>query len=87
MKLYLAVATLMLVLLAHSEAVEEPTIEQHFANIQAKLKEFGEDLSEKTTTILKQIENHEITIKTKSWIDEQLGNLKQRFAESFTKQD
>ncbi|XP_046703799.1 apolipoprotein C-I [Silurus meridionalis] len=86
MKLYLAVATLMLVLLAHSEAVEEPTIEEHFANIQAKLKEFGEDLTDKTTTILKQIENHEITIKTKSWIDEQMEKVKQKFAETFNKQ-
>lgn len=99
MKLYLAVATLMLVLIAHSgkkqkcthlhfsvysfwlhflvafaellfyssytEAVEEPTIEQHFANFQAKLQEFGDGLAEKTTNALKKIEESELVIKSK----------------------
>ncbi|TSL40955.1 hypothetical protein Baya_7034 [Bagarius yarrelli] len=65
MKLYLAVATLMLVLIAQSEAVEEPATEDHFANIYAKLGEFGADLTEKTTSALKQIEESEFATNAK----------------------
>ncbi|XP_062847967.1 apolipoprotein C-I [Trichomycterus rosablanca] len=79
MKLYLALATLMLVLMAQCEA-EEPSIEQHFANFQAKMKEFGSDLTEKTASALKQIEESELATKTKSWFTEQMEKLKQSFS-------
>ncbi|MCJ8728919.1 hypothetical protein PDJAM_G00010020 [Pangasius djambal] len=85
MKLYLAVATLMLVLIAHSEAVEEPTIEQHFANFQAKLQEFGSDLTEKTTKVLKDFETSEFATNTKNWLNEQFEKVKQKFDEAFNK--
>nr|AOR81864.1 apolipoprotein C-I-like protein [Ictalurus punctatus] len=85
MKLYLAVATLMLVLIAHSEAQEESTIEQQFANFQARFKEFGDDVTEKTKNALKQIENSEIISKTKDWVTEQLEKVRQKFDEVINK--
>ncbi|KAK1795464.1 hypothetical protein P4O66_010630 [Electrophorus voltai] len=84
MKLYLAVAALLLVLLAHTEAQEEPTVEEHFANIHTKLKEFGEDLSEKAISALKKLEESELASKTRSWITENIEKLKQKIDETFT---
>ncbi|XP_058272203.1 apolipoprotein C-I [Hemibagrus wyckioides] len=84
MKLYLAVATLMLVMIAHSEATEEPTIEEHFANFQAKLQEFGTDLGEKTSKVLKDLDNSEFVTKTKNWLSVNLEKLKNKFDETFT---
>ncbi|XP_026852397.2 apolipoprotein C-I [Electrophorus electricus] len=89
MKLYLAVAALLLVLLAHTEAqeeptVEEPTVKEHFANIHTKLKEFGEDLSEKAISALKKLEESELASKTRSWITENIEKLKQKIDETFT---
>ncbi|KAL7875076.1 hypothetical protein SRHO_G00060460 [Serrasalmus rhombeus] len=80
MRLYLAVAALMLVLLAHAEAQEEPTIEQHFATFQTKVMELGKDLSEKATAAFKKLEESEFATKTKSWFDEQMTKLKDTFS-------
>ncbi|XP_027004558.1 apolipoprotein C-I [Tachysurus fulvidraco] len=84
MKLYLAVATLMLVLIAQSEAVEEPTIEEHFANIQAKFQEFGTSLSEKTSTVLKKLEDSEVLTKTKNWFVDSFEKVKNKLDEAFS---
>ncbi|GAA6109994.1 apolipoprotein C-I [Tachysurus ichikawai] len=84
MKLYLAVATLMLVLIAQSEAAEEQTIEEHFANIQAKFQEFGAGLSEKTTTVLKNLGDSEVLTKTKNWFADSFEKVKNKFDEAFS---
>ncbi|XP_060777220.1 apolipoprotein C-I isoform X2 [Neoarius graeffei] len=83
MKLYLAVAILMLVLIAHSEAVEEPTIEQHFANFHAKLKDLGEGLSEKASSVFEHFQNSDLATKTTSWFAEHFEKLKQGIHETF----
>ncbi|KAL7886665.1 hypothetical protein AOLI_G00043860 [Acnodon oligacanthus] len=79
MRLYLAVAALMLVLLAHAEAQEEPTIEQHFANFQTKVMELGKDLSEKATAAFKKLEESEFATKTTNWFNEQMSKIKDAF--------
>ncbi|XP_076826621.1 apolipoprotein C-I-like isoform X2 [Brachyhypopomus gauderio] len=88
MKLYLAIAALMLVLIAHTEAQEALVPETaNTADIQTKLKEFGEDLTEKTINALKTIEQSEFASKTRSWLAEQFEKLKQKVDETFTKTD
>ncbi|KAI4884674.1 hypothetical protein NFI96_034282 [Prochilodus magdalenae] len=76
MKLYLAIAALMLVLAAHADAEEETTIEQHFANFHSKVMEIGSDLSEKAATAFKKLEESEFATKARSWFEEQFAKLK-----------
>ncbi|KAI2655265.1 Apolipoprotein C-I [Labeo rohita] len=83
MKLYLAAAVLMLVLAVHTEAQEEPTLEQQFAKFQTQVKEIADDLTEKTKTTFEQIENSEFAIKTKNWFTEQFEKVKQKLSETF----
>uniref|UniRef100_A0A8B9KCJ9 Apolipoprotein C-I n=1 Tax=Astyanax mexicanus TaxID=7994 RepID=A0A8B9KCJ9_ASTMX len=84
MRLYLAIAALVLVLAAHAEAQEEPTIEQHFASFHTKVKEFGSDVAEKTMATIKEIEQSEFAAKTKNWFTEQFEKMKKQFDETFT---
>ncbi|XP_007231203.2 apolipoprotein C-I [Astyanax mexicanus] len=84
MRLYLAIAALVLVLAAHAEAQEEPTIEQHFANFHTKVKEFGSDVAEKTMATIKEIEQSEFAAKTKNWFTEQFEKMKKHIDETFT---
>ncbi|KAK3551856.1 hypothetical protein QTP70_030229 [Hemibagrus guttatus] len=84
MKLYLAVATLMLVLIAHSEAAEEPTIEEQVANFHAKIQAFGTDLSDKATKALKELTDSELFTKTSNWFTDKFEKVKNKFDETFT---
>ncbi|XP_056618719.1 apolipoprotein C-I [Triplophysa dalaica] len=83
MKLYLAAAVLMLVLAAHTEAQEEPTLEQRFAGFHSQIKEIADDLTQKTKNTFDQIEKSEFAVKTKNWFTEQFEKLKQKMSESF----
>ncbi|KAK2903089.1 hypothetical protein Q8A67_007802 [Cirrhinus molitorella] len=71
MKLYLAAAVLMLVLAVHTEAQDEPTLEQQFAKFQTQVKEIADDLTEKTKSTFEQLEKSDFAVKTKSWFSEQ----------------
>ncbi|KAK7147444.1 hypothetical protein R3I94_010079 [Phoxinus phoxinus] len=83
MKLYLAAAVLMLVLAVHTEAQEEPTLEQRFATFQTQVKEIADDLTEKTKTTFQQLDQSEFATKTKSWFSEQYEKMKQKMSETF----
>uniref|UniRef100_A0A671Q514 Apolipoprotein C-I-like n=1 Tax=Sinocyclocheilus anshuiensis TaxID=1608454 RepID=A0A671Q514_9TELE len=83
MKLYLAAAVLMLLLAVHTEAQEEPTLEQQFAKFQTQVKEIADDLTENTKTTFEQLEKSEFAIKTKNWFTEQYKKVKQKMAETF----
>ncbi len=83
MRLYLAIATLMLVLIAHSEAAEEPTIEQHFANLQDKVNEFTDNLGKKATDAWKQLENSKLFSTTSDWLNEQFQSIKKKIDDTF----
>ncbi|KAM9488413.1 apolipoprotein C-I [Clarias gariepinus] len=85
MRLYLAIAALMLVLIAHSEAAEEPTIEQHFANFHEKIKELGENFGEKATNAWRQLESSDFFSKSSDWFTEQFQNIKQKLDDTFNK--
>ncbi|MBW8245301.1 hypothetical protein K1F50_21065, partial [Muricauda oceani] len=83
MKLYLAAAVLMLVLAVHTEAQDEPTLEQHFAKFQTQVKEIADDLTEKTKTTFEKIGNSEFGEKTKNWFTEQFEKMKQSLSGTF----
>ncbi|XP_052000501.1 apolipoprotein C-I [Xyrauchen texanus] len=83
MKLYLAAVVLMLVLAAHTEAQEEPTLEQHFAKFHTQVKEIAGDMTEKTKNAFEQFEQSEFAVKTKNWFTEQFDKMKQKLGETF----
>ncbi|KAG7469238.1 hypothetical protein MATL_G00126750 [Megalops atlanticus] len=87
MKLPIALAVLFLVLAAHTEAQEvEPTLEERFATFQTQMKEFAEDLTEKTKATFEQIHQSDFAVKTRNWFTEQFDKVKQRLDETFQKQ-
>ncbi|MBN3313757.1 APOC1 protein, partial [Atractosteus spatula] len=83
MKLPVAIAVLVLVLAVHSDAAEEPTIEERFANFHTQVKEFTSDLTEKAKTTFEQIHQSEFAVKTRNWFSEQFDKAKQKFEETF----
>ncbi|KAM3613834.1 uncharacterized protein V6R79_005622 [Siganus canaliculatus] len=70
MKLYLAVAVLMLAFVAHTEAQEE-TIEQKFATFNSQMSEFTRNLAEKAKTAMQ-----DINTKSANWFQEQFQRAK-----------
>ncbi|XP_071388880.1 apolipoprotein C-I [Centroberyx affinis] len=81
MKLYLAVAVLVLALAAHTEAQEPETIEEKLANFGTQVTEFGKDLAEKTKNAFQDLHNSEVATNTRSWFQRQLDSMKAKFEE------
>ncbi|XP_012678577.1 apolipoprotein C-I [Clupea harengus] len=90
MKLSVAIAVLMLVLAAHSDAQEaevaEPTIEQRFADFQQQMQTLTDDLGEKTKAALEKFHTSDIAVKTKSFFAEQFEKIKAKIDETFPKE-
>ncbi|XP_028437125.1 apolipoprotein C-I [Perca flavescens] len=80
MKLYLAVAVLMLAFVAYTEAQEE-TIEQKLAAFQDRLNEMGKTLAEKAKTTFEQVHTSELAVNAQNWFREQYENLKAKVGE------
>ncbi|XP_075965749.1 apolipoprotein C-I [Anarhichas minor] len=83
MKLYLAVAVLMLAFVAYTEAqdqVEEPTIEQRFSNFGEQMAEAGKNLAEKAKTTFEDIQNSKFATDSRDWFQTQIDNLKAKLA-------
>ncbi|KAJ8005268.1 hypothetical protein DPEC_G00144870 [Dallia pectoralis] len=80
MKLSIAVAVLMLVFAAHTEAQEaEKTIVEHFSNFGDQLK----DMSVKTKDLVGKISDSEFATKTRNWFTEQFDKMKTKIDETF----
>ncbi|XP_035862202.1 apolipoprotein C-I isoform X2 [Sander lucioperca] len=75
MRLYLAVAVLMLAFVAYTEAQEE-TIEQRFAVFQDQMAEMGKNLAEKAKTTFEQFQTSDLAVKSQNWFCEQYESLK-----------
>uniref|UniRef100_A0A672YEM5 Apolipoprotein C-I n=1 Tax=Sphaeramia orbicularis TaxID=375764 RepID=A0A672YEM5_9TELE len=75
MRLYLAVAVLVLAFVAYTEAQEE-TMEQKIANVGSQITEFGQQVAEQTKAALESFKNSETTQKIKSWADEYIEMIK-----------
>ncbi|KAL2084272.1 hypothetical protein ACEWY4_019790 [Coilia grayii] len=88
MRLPVAIAVLVLVLAAHSDAEEaEPTLEQRFNQFQQQVVGLTDDLTEKTKTALEQFQNSDFAVKTRSFFSEQFEKLKTKFEETFPAQN
>ncbi|XP_030250215.1 apolipoprotein C-I [Sparus aurata] len=80
MRLFLAVAVLMLAFIAYTEAQEETT-EQTFAKFGEQMTEMGKDLAEKAKTTFENINNSEFAVTSRNWFTQQLEKLKNRVQE------
>merc|ERR1711980_37832 len=80
MRLFLAVAVLMLAFVACTEA-EEETVEQKLAKFGQRLTEMGETLAEKAKHTLEKIQNNEFTVMSRNWLKEKLDKMKTQFEE------
>ncbi|XP_035862201.1 apolipoprotein C-I isoform X1 [Sander lucioperca] len=80
MRLYLAVAVLMLAFVAYTEAQEE-TIEQRFAVFQDQMAEMGKNLAEKAKTTFEQFQTSDLAVKSQNWFREQYESLKAKMGE------
>ncbi|CDQ92643.1 apolipoprotein C-I [Oncorhynchus mykiss] len=87
MKLSIAIAVLMLVFAAHTEAQEaEKTIEERFTTFGNQMKELTDDLTVKTKDMFEKIGDSEFATKTKTWFTEQFDKMKAKVDETFPKQ-
>ncbi|XP_038566877.1 apolipoprotein C-I [Micropterus salmoides] len=80
MRLYLAVAVLVLAFVAYTEAQEE-TIEQRFSKFGEQMTQFGDDLAEKTKAAITQIQNSDFAVSSRNWFQEQIEKLRNKFGE------
>ncbi|XP_059195424.1 apolipoprotein C-I [Centropristis striata] len=78
MKLYLAVAVLMLAFVAYTEAQEE-TIEQKLATFTSQVNDVGRTLAEKAKTALTEFQESEFAKKTTSWFQEQVQKFQNQY--------
>ncbi|XP_036449127.1 apolipoprotein C-I-like [Colossoma macropomum] len=80
MRLYLAVAVLMMLVVAAQAETQMPPAFQKIADFHQKVVEFGSDLSDKASAAFKKLEESEFVTKTKSWFTEQMSKLKDAFS-------
>ncbi|KAM7383194.1 hypothetical protein PAMP_002866 [Pampus punctatissimus] len=78
MKLYLAVAVLVLAFVAYTEA-QDTDIHEKFNAFGRQVSEISRDLAEKAKTTFDDISNSEFAVTTKTWFQEQLEKLKTKF--------
>merc|ERR1711915_96488 len=79
MRLYLAVAVLMLAFVAYTEA--EETVEQKFAAFGKQMTEMSQTLAEKAKTTFDDISTSEFAVTTKNWFSEQFEMMKAKLQE------
>ncbi|XP_060906193.1 apolipoprotein C-I [Labrus mixtus] len=81
MRLFLAVAVLMLALVAYTEAQEEETVEQRFAKFGNQMSEFGQNLADKAKSTFDDISTSQFARDTTNWFTERMEQLKSKFAQ------
>ncbi|XP_056235712.1 apolipoprotein C-I [Seriola aureovittata] len=82
MKLYLAVAVLVLAFVAYTAAeAQEDTIEQRFTKFGEQMTEMGRSLAEKAKTSFEGFQSSDIAVSSKNWFQEQLESIKAKFEE------
>ncbi|XP_078107957.1 apolipoprotein C-I [Sander vitreus] len=80
MRLYLAVAVLMLAFVAYTEA-QEDTIEQKFVAFRDHMTEMSKSLAEKAKTTFEQFQTSDLAVQSKNWFQEQIESLKAKVRE------
>ncbi|KAM8735106.1 apolipoprotein C-I-like [Acanthopagrus schlegelii] len=80
MRLFLAVAVLMLAFIAYTEAQEE-TVEQKMAQFGERVTQMGQELAEKAKTAFESVHNSEAMTKTRDWFTEHFEAIKTKVQE------
>ncbi|CAL9705167.1 unnamed protein product [Knipowitschia caucasica] len=78
MKLYLAIAVLVLAFVAYTEA-QEATVEERFNQFGQQMTEMGKTVAEKVKTAAEDFQNNENVQKAKDWFQEQIDKLTAQF--------
>ncbi|XP_063343318.1 apolipoprotein C-I [Pelmatolapia mariae] len=81
MRLYLAVAVLMLAFVAYTEAQDDTSIQDRFDKFGQKLTEIGQSLAEKTKTAFHDIHNSEFGTSTRNWFTDAFQKIKDKIEE------
>merc|ERR1711970_1314775 len=77
MKLFLAVAVLLMAFAAHTGAQEEEkTVEQRFAEIGAQVTEFSSTVAEKTKEAFEKIQTSETATVIRDWFSDTFTKVK-----------
>ncbi|XP_061802488.1 apolipoprotein C-I [Nerophis lumbriciformis] len=77
MRLYLALAVLLLALVAYTEA-QDDTMQQKFANVGDQLSEFGQTIAEKTKTAFQTIQDSDFAVATRDFFKNGFEKLKKQ---------
>ncbi|XP_040020899.2 apolipoprotein C-I [Gasterosteus aculeatus] len=81
MKLYLAVAVLMLAFVAYTEAQDaEQTVEQRFNRFGEQVAEVSKGLAEKAKTTFEEISTSQFAEDTRNWFQTQFESLKSKLS-------
>ncbi|XP_026040287.1 apolipoprotein C-I [Astatotilapia calliptera] len=81
MRLYLAVAVLMLAFVAYTEAQDDTSFTDKFDRFGQKLTEIGQSLAEKTKNAFDDIHNSEFGTSTRNWFSDAFEKMKAKFGE------
>ncbi|XP_040899396.1 apolipoprotein C-I [Toxotes jaculatrix] len=80
MRLYLAVAVLMLAFVAYTEAQEE-TFTDRLTSFGEQLQVMARELAEKAKTAFKEVQNSDVAVNSKNWIQDQFEKLTNKVKE------
>ncbi|XP_018553808.1 apolipoprotein C-I [Lates calcarifer] len=80
MRLFLAVAVLMLAFVAYTEA-QDDTVQEKFANFGKQLSEMSLGLAEKAKTAFEEIHQSQFATETRSWFDQLIEKAKSTISE------
>ncbi|XP_034467316.1 apolipoprotein C-I [Hippoglossus hippoglossus] len=78
MRLFLAVAVLMLALVAYTEA-QDDSIEDKFARFGERMSEIGQTVAEKAKTTFDNIHNSDVAVNARGWFEERFQQIKDTF--------
>ncbi|XP_076008850.1 apolipoprotein C-I [Genypterus blacodes] len=81
MKLYLAVAVLLLALAAYTEAQDAGTFEEKVTQLGTQVSEVTKDWVDKAKVALEGIPTSEIATNMKTWVNDQISRMKASFEE------
>ncbi|XP_061920343.1 apolipoprotein C-I-like [Entelurus aequoreus] len=77
MRLYLALAVLLLALLAYTEA-QDDTMQQKFSNVGDQITEFGQSIAEKTKKAFQTIQDSDFAVATRDFFRNGFEKLKKQ---------
>ncbi|XP_060937075.1 apolipoprotein C-I [Limanda limanda] len=78
MRVFLAVAVLMLAFVAYTEAQEE-TMKDKFTRFGEKVSELSQTMADKARSTFETIHNSEAAVKTRDWFEERMQQIKNSF--------